>query len=113
MKIIQLKFTLPSTDTGSLYTFFKRAIPFYESPGSIRIRVLRHTLNPCQFIEVVEYGSMEAFQQDQHRVGHDTEMQGYLQEWHSLLSGEVNVDEYEDVTEEISKNGEETACKNR
>lgn len=107
MKIIQLVFTLPSADSSALFAFFKDAIPFYESTGNIHIRILRSTTNPCEFIEQVEYHSTDAFLQDQQRVEHDPEMQTYLQRWRALCSGGVSVNVFEDVTGQISQDGDE------
>lgn len=84
-----------------LFSFLRNAIPFYEAPGGVRIRLLRNVEDPTRFIEVVEYDSVEAFEKDEERLRHDDRMRGYLQTWRSLLSGAVEVETYEDVTHQL------------
>ena len=47
------------------------AIPFYEQPGGIRVRLLWDTADPDRFIEIVEYADQGAHDRDQARVADD------------------------------------------
>lgn len=67
--------------------FLAEAIPFYESPGGIRVRVLWDRAEPDRFIEVVEYVDQDAYDRDQLRVENDARMGELLQHWRSLLEG--------------------------
>ena len=73
-----------------------------------RSRLLRRIDDPTRFIEAIEYDSPEAFNRDQHRVDNDPQMKSYLQTWRSLLEEGVEVETYEDVTDEL---GTEAACR--
>ena len=71
---------------ADLEDFLREAIPFYERPGGIKVRVLWELENPDRFIEVVEYADQEAYDRDQVRVADDPEMQDYLRRWRALLA---------------------------
>ena len=100
-RILHLRIKTPKERADALFSFLKSAIPFYESPGGVRVRLLRRIEDPSQFIAVIEYDSMEAFDKDQHRVDNDPQMRGYLQAWRSLLDEGVEVETYEDVTDQL------------
>jgi hypothetical protein len=79
---------------ADLVAFLAEAIPFYEAPGGIRVRLLWDVTDPDQFIEVVEYADVAAHDRDQHRVEHDSRMRDYLQRWRALLDGPPEVVTY-------------------
>jgi hypothetical protein len=74
-----------------LVSFLSKAIPFYEEPGGIRVRLLRDAADPDAFIEIIEYASVESYAADQHRVENDPAMIARLEEWRGLLAGPVEV----------------------
>jgi hypothetical protein len=78
-----------------LIEFLRAAIPFYEQPGGIRVRVLWDVADPDRFVEVVEYVDRRAYDRDQVRVEQDAEMRGYLSRWRGLLAGPPLVETYE------------------
>lgn len=84
-----------------LIGFLRRAIPFYESPGGIRIRLLEDRSDPDRFIEVVEYAGEEAYRRDERRVASDPEMRRWLDEWRALLAEPPVVEVYRDATAEV------------
>lgn len=98
--ILHLRIKVPNTK-DELFSFLRDAIPYYESPGGVRVRLLRSLENPTRFVEIVEYDSREAFDNDQRRVTEDPRMRSYLQAWRSLLVGDVQVESYEDVTDQL------------
>jgi hypothetical protein len=77
-----------------LVAFLSEAIPFYEAPGGIRVRLLWDVTDEDRFIEVVEYADMATHDRDQHRVEHDLRMGEYLQRWRALLDGAPEVVTY-------------------
>lgn len=101
LRILHLRIKTPGDSAAALFSFLRNAIPFYESAGGVRVRLLRRVDDPTRFIEVIEYDSSEAFNRDQHRVDNDPQMQGYLQTWRSLLEEGVEVETYADVTDEL------------
>ncbi len=79
---------------ADLEAFLTEAIPFYESPGGIRVRVLWDVADPNRFIEVVEYVDQVAHDSDQLRVENDVRMRDLLDRWRSLLDGPPVVETY-------------------
>jgi quinol monooxygenase YgiN len=77
-----------------LVAFLAEAIPFYERPGGIRVRLLWDIADPDRFIEVVDYVDQEAHDRDQARVADDPEMGEYLRRWRSLLAGPPQIETY-------------------
>ena len=77
-----------------LAAFLADAIPFYERPGGIRVRVLWDVADPDRFVEIIEYADQGAHDRDQLRVQTDPEMLGYLGRWRSLLAGPPQVETY-------------------
>ena len=99
--VLHLRIRLKAPHPDSLMSFLRQAVPLYEAPGGIRIRLLRNRNDPQEYIEIVEYNSRKAYEDDQHRVEHDPRMKKLLQEWRSLLAGDVKVETYEDMTGQI------------
>jgi quinol monooxygenase YgiN len=77
-----------------LVTFLAEAIPVYERPGGIRIRLLWDTGDPDRFVEIAEYADQETHDRDQVRVDTDPEMRGYLRRWRALLAEQPVVETY-------------------
>lgn len=74
--------------------FLAEAIPFYESPGGIRVHVLWDASDSDRFIEVIEYVDQAAHDRDQLRVENDVRMRELLQRWRALLEGPPVVETY-------------------
>jgi quinol monooxygenase YgiN len=79
---------------AELTAFLAEAIPFYEQPGGIRVRVLWDVGAPDRFIEIIEYADQAAHDRDRLRVEHDPRMREYLERWHTLLDGPPQVETY-------------------
>lgn len=77
--------------------FLREAIPFYEEPGGIRVRLLEDYTDSSKFIELMEYASEEVYLQDQRRVESDPQMRRYLERWHRLLEQPPVVEVYRRV----------------
>lgn len=78
----------------NLVAFLAEAIPFYERPGGIRVRLLWDVTDPDRFVEAVEYIDQDAYDRDQVRVTEDHEMVEYLRRWRALLTGPPEVETY-------------------
>jgi quinol monooxygenase YgiN len=74
--------------------FLREAIPFYESPGGIQIRLLQDLHDDHRFIELVLYDDQAAYQRDQVRVETDPAMRQYLARWRALLTEPPVVEVY-------------------
>jgi quinol monooxygenase YgiN len=83
---------------GEFLAFLREAIPFYESPGGIKVYLWQDVNDDHRFIELVCYADEAAFQRDQERVGHNPEMKAYLARWRSLLAEPPVVEVYRLVT---------------
>lgn len=81
----------------AFFDFLREAIPYYESPGGIRIRLLHDRAHPDRFIELVEYADERAYLDDQQRVEHDPTMKGYLARWRELLAEPPVVEVYANI----------------
>ncbi|MGE5156013.1 MAG: hypothetical protein ACM3JP_00780 [Betaproteobacteria bacterium] len=77
-----------------LIAFLAEAIPFYERPGGIKVRLLWDVADQDKFIEAVEYADQDTYDRDQTRVEVDTEMVEYLRRWRDLLTGPPQVETY-------------------
>jgi quinol monooxygenase YgiN len=79
---------------ADLVAFLREAVPFYERPGGIRVRLLWDASDPDRFVEVVEYADQDVHDRDQVRVDSDAEMQDYLRRWRALLAEPPEVETY-------------------
>jgi len=79
---------------ADLVAFLREAIPFYERPGGIRLRVLWDAADPDRFVEIVEYADQRTHDRDRERVDNDPQMNEYLRRWRSLLAEPPHVETY-------------------
>src|SRR3954451_16818226 len=77
--------------------FLRQAIPYYESPGGIEIRLLQDKSDDHKFIELVLYENESAYERDQQRVAHDPQMKQLLDRWRALLAEPPQVEVYRSV----------------
>jgi hypothetical protein len=96
--LIQLQGRVVHGRWDDLVSFLDDAIPFYEEPGGIKVRLLRDVADPDAFIEVIEYDNEESYAADQRRVESDPAMIARLEEWRSLLASPIGVRTFRDVT---------------
>jgi quinol monooxygenase YgiN len=74
--------------------FLREAIPFYESPGGIEVRLLEDMRDDHRFIELVLYDDEAAYARDQQRVASDATMKAFLARWRELLAEPPIVEVY-------------------
>jgi quinol monooxygenase YgiN len=79
---------------ADFFAFLREAIPIYESPGRITIRLLEDLTDDHRFIELVLYDDHDAYTRDQHRVQTDPTMQQLLTRWRDLLAEPPTVEVY-------------------
>jgi quinol monooxygenase YgiN len=91
---LHLRIRVAAEQREAFLAFLTEAIPVYERPGGIRIRLLEDAGDAGRFIEVVEYDSQEAFDRDQERVEQDPESRALLERWRALLDGPPQVEVY-------------------
>ncbi len=78
-------------------SFLREAIPFYESPGGIRVHLLSDEADPERFVELVEYIDECTYRQDDHRIQSDPTMAEFLARWRSLLAEPPIVEVYREA----------------
>lgn len=91
---LHLRIRVATARRAAFDAFLREAIPFYEAPGGIRIRLLEDRADPTRLIEVVEYDSRESYERDQRRVESDPEMKRFLERWRALLEEPPIVEVY-------------------
>ena len=82
---VHLRICVAPGRNDELRVFLREAIPFYESPGGIQVRLLGDTSAPDRFIEIIDYASEHAYLEDEERVKSDPTMAQYLARWQALL----------------------------
>lgn len=70
----------------AFFAFLREAIPVYESPGGIEVRLLEDAADDHRFIELVLYEDEAAYERDQERVSTDPRMIALLARWRGLLA---------------------------
>jgi hypothetical protein len=98
-RILHFKIRTPAPDAKQVLPLIKAAIPFYEAFGRTRIRLLHNVDDPTQFVQVIEYETEAAFEMNRQKIAGDPTLRAFMQTWRTLLSGAVEIDVYEDVTD--------------
>ncbi len=83
--VVHLRIRVAEERHDDLRAFLAEAIPFYEAPGGIRVRLLADDTEPEHFIELVEYVDERAYRLDEERVDSDPTMGAFLSRWRGLL----------------------------
>ena len=96
-RTLQLRFTLPSGDSGQLAAMIKAAAPFYQMFGSAEVRLLQNVDDPAKFVQLIEYEANEDWELNRQRVAGDPRMQVYLQTWRTMFPGALEIDVYQEV----------------
>ncbi|GIK49122.1 MAG: antibiotic biosynthesis monooxygenase [Hyphomonadaceae bacterium] len=100
-RTIHLRIKPRTGDHQELGAFLRNAVPYYEALPGVRVRLLRSLDDPSQYVEVVEYETVAAFNADEKRMAIDPRMQAFLRDWRATLAQDVIVETYEDVSEEM------------
>lgn len=103
MVTLMLRFSVAPEHRETLRAFLAKALPYYEQPGGIRVRLLRGVDSPTEFLEMVEYRDREAYERDQLRVQNDPVMKALLAEWRQLHVAPVSVEVYHEERIGISR----------
>ena len=96
-RTLQLRFTLPSGDSGQLAAMIKAAAPFYQMFGSAEVRLLQNVDDPAKFVQLIEYEAHEDWELNRQRVASDPRMLVYLQTWRTMFPGALEIDVYQEV----------------
>ncbi|MBX3117471.1 MAG: hypothetical protein KF784_00280 [Fimbriimonadaceae bacterium] len=95
---LHLRIRVLSSRLDDFHAFLSRAIPCYEQPGGIKVRLLQQDGDPESFIEVVEYETEDDYAKDQVRVEEDPQSRDLIAEWRTLLDGPPTVEVWREQT---------------
>lgn len=96
-RTLQLRFTLPTADSGQLAAMIKAATPFYQMFGNAEVRLLQNVDDPARFVQQIEYEANEEWELSRQRIASDARMQAYLQTWRIMFPGALEIDVYQEV----------------
>src|SRR6204780_5352359 len=96
-RTLQLRFTLPTADSGQLATMIKAAAPFYQMFGKAEVRLLQNVDDPAKFVQIIDYEAVEDWELSRQRIASDPRMQVYLQTWRTMFPGVLEIDVYQEV----------------
>ena len=96
-RTLQLRFTLPTADSGQLAAMIKAATPFYQMFGNAEVRLLQNVDDPARFVQQIEYEANEDWELNRQRIASDARMQAYLQTWRTMFPGALEIDVYQEV----------------
>lgn len=94
---VHLRIRVQPSRSDDLVAFLNEAIPFYEAPGNIRVRLLADDSAADRFIELVEYTDERTYLEDEQRVDSDPTMAMYLAQWRELLAEPPVVEVYREM----------------
>jgi hypothetical protein len=96
-RTLQLRFTLPTADSGHFAAMIKAAAPFYQMFGNAKVRLLQNVDDPSKFVQEIVYEAQEEWELNRQRIAGDVRMQTYLQAWRTMLPGAPEIDVYQEV----------------
>ncbi len=94
---LHLRIRVATERQAEFRMFLREAIPFYEAPGGIRVRLLLNDAEPDRFIEQIEYIDERTYQADDERTRSDPTMAQFLTRWRSLLAEPPVVEVYSEA----------------
>jgi hypothetical protein len=98
-RILQLKFTLPTSDPGQFVSLLKATEPYYELFGSKEVRLIQNVDQPAQFIQIIDYEVIETLETNRQQFAGDPRLQVFLQTWRSMFPGTVEMDVFRVIDE--------------
>ena len=96
-RTLQLRFTLPMSDSSQLIAMIKAATPFYQMFGKAEVRLLQNVDDQTKFVQEIEYEANEDWELSRQRIAGDPRMQVYLQTWRNMFPGAPEIDVYQEV----------------
>jgi hypothetical protein len=96
-RILQLRFTLATSDSGQLVAMIKAAAPFYQMFGNAQVRLLQNVDDPTKFVQIIEYEAHEEWELNRQKLASDTRMQAFIQMWRTMFPGGIEIDVFHEV----------------
>ena len=98
-RVLQLKFTLPTTEPTQFVAFIKAAEPYYELFGGRAVRLLQNVDQPAQFVQIIDYEVHESLETNRQQLAGDPRLQTFLHAWRSMFPGTVEIDVFREFPE--------------
>ncbi|HVO92529.1 MAG TPA: hypothetical protein VMT22_06790 [Terriglobales bacterium] len=99
-RVLHIKIRAPSLDAMTLLaSAMKGALPFLQAFGDAQVHLLRNVDDQTQFLQVIEYQAAKELELYRHKLASNSIVHNYLQAWRSLFPGAIEIDVYEDITE--------------
>ena len=96
-RTLQLRFTLPTSDSAQVVAMIKAAAPFYQMFGNAEVRLLQNVDDPTKFTQMIEYEAREDWELNRQKMASDAKMQAFLQMWRTMFPGAIEIDVYQEV----------------
>jgi hypothetical protein len=96
-RTLQLRFTLPTADSGQLAAMIKAAAPFYQMFGKAEVRLLQNVDDPAKFVQIIDYDAVEDWELNRQRIASDPRMLVYLQTWRTMFPGALEIDVFQEI----------------
>jgi hypothetical protein len=96
-RVLQLKFTLPTSEPERFVAFLKAAEPYYELFGGRQVRLLQNVDHPAHFVQIVDYEVSATVETSRQQIAGDPRLQAFLQAWRSMFPGTVEIDIFREV----------------
>lgn len=96
-RTLQLRFTLPSADSGQIAAMIKATAPFYQVFGKAQVRLLQNVDDPARYVQEIEYEAQEDWELNRQRIAGDVRVQAFLQTWRTMFPGALEMDVYQEV----------------
>jgi len=97
LRVLQLKFMLPTADPTQFVSLIKATEPYYELFGGKQVRLLQNVDNPAQFVQIIDYEVHPSFETSRQQIAGDPRLQAFLQAWRQMFPGTVEVDIFREV----------------
>ena len=104
-RILQLKFTLPTTEPTQFVAFIRAAEPYYELFGGKAVRLLQNVDQPSQFVQIIDYEVHESLETNRQQLAGDPRLQAFLHAWRSMFPGTVEIDVFREFPEASESEG--------
>ena len=86
-RTLQLRFTLPASDSTQLIAMIKAATPFYQMFGKAEVRLLQNVDDQAKFVQEIEYEAQEDWELSRQRIASDPRMHRRQTCWRGACSG--------------------------
>jgi len=96
-RTLQLRFTLPTSDSAQVVAMIKASAPFYQMFGNAEVRLLQNVDDPTKFMQMIKYEAREDWELNRQKMASDARMQAFLQMWRSMFPGAIEIDVYQEV----------------